>query len=499
MAQQWYPAGTRPHILINWQSFVNQGIPASWQDAFTDAVINAYTRWMTMAGVDLRFQFYGYTSNTTAGPGELVIQMDPAFGGGTSRLASTFGSYNALTIIFHRRNAANGTPWNFVPYNATNPGEFDMQTILTHELGHCHGLDHSPSPNDTMYAFYVYFQKFGPYEGDVVAVKSLYNDFAQNRLRQLRSSDGAVTWSDAPNELTPYNNYQARTTLSPGVAGISACGLYLVGWSHPNRIPTMLRTDGEKFLFRRWFYYGGERSIHGPAFASDGDGLLLWAWVNNDDNCSLRVAISGNRGMDWAFTGVPANAGSCGTPALAWTSVAGQSTWILAWSKFDRADQLSTGEIMASISVDNGGSWSNPVSFGSFAKAASGVALAATANNEVMLGFAWSGSQTVGINAIRTFRCNVTAGQLQLLWSMWAGPHTRIQPALSFDQAHQLFVIAWRDQNFATTLATMTAALAAQSWSGTVQLLSFNSNVAPGLGSLPEYAESALWYAYEGP
>jgi hypothetical protein len=112
MAQQWYPAGTRPHILINWQSFVNQGIPASWQGAFTDAVINAYTRWMTMAGVDLRFQFYGYTSNTSAGPGELVIQMDPAFGGGTSRLASTFAAKThgrSSFIAATRRTEPRGT------------------------------------------------------------------------------------------------------------------------------------------------------------------------------------------------------------------------------------------------------------------------------------------------------------------------------------------------------------------------------------------------------
>ena len=102
-----------------------------------------------MAGVDLRFQFFNYTTQTAANPGELLIQMDAQFGGGAPRLASTFGQYNALTIIFHRRNAVNGTPWNFVPYNAA-PGEFDMQTILMHELGHCHGLDHSASANDTM-------------------------------------------------------------------------------------------------------------------------------------------------------------------------------------------------------------------------------------------------------------------------------------------------------------------------------------------------------------
>jgi len=73
--QQWYPQGARPHILINWQSFVDWGIPASWQAAFTDAVINAYTRWMNVGGVDLRFQFWGYTDRTESQDGELVISI----------------------------------------------------------------------------------------------------------------------------------------------------------------------------------------------------------------------------------------------------------------------------------------------------------------------------------------------------------------------------------------------------------------------------------------
>jgi hypothetical protein len=497
VAQQWYPQGTRPHVLINWDSFTNQGINAAWQGPFTDAVINAYTRWMNTAGVDLRFQFWGYTTKTSSGQGELLIQMDPQFGGGGPRLASTFGSFNALTVIFHRRDATTGTPWNFVPFNAV-PGEFDMQTILMHELGHCHGLDHSASANDTMFGSYIYFQKFGPYEGDTAAVKGLYSDFAENRLRQLRSTDGAGSWVDAPNELTPYNNYQARTTLNPGTAAISASGLYLVGWSHPNRIPTSLRTDGTKFLFRRWFFYGGERSVHGPAYASDSNGTLLWAWVNNDDNCSLRVARSDNRGMDWGSVGVPANAQSGGTPGLAWTSVGGQSTWILAWSRFDRNDQTGTADIMVSLSTNNGGSWSAPTSLGAFAKACSGVAVAASGNNEVMVGFAWYGLATFGINLIRTLRCTVNAGQLQALWYMWPGPTTRIQPALAFDAAHGVFVMAWRGQNFLTTLNTMTAKPPDQTWGGTVAL-GWASHVAPALASIGEYGEAALWYAFEGP
>jgi hypothetical protein len=499
MATQWYPQGTRPQVLINWQSFINEGIDPSWQGALTDAVINAYTRWMNVAGVDLRFQFSNYTTKTAAGPGELVIHMEPMFGGGpVARLASTLGQYNQLRIAFHRRSAADGTLFNFVPYNA-GTGEFDMQAILTHEFGHCHGLDHSPSVNDVMFASYIYFQRFGPFEGDVAAVKTLYADFNQNRLRQLRSGDGGASWSPAPNELTSYNHVHARTNQSPGVAGISKSGLFILGWSHANRIPTYLRTDGEKFLMRRWLYLGGQRSVHGQAFVSDDKGMLLWAWVNNDDNGSLRVRRSSNRGMIWDPVAVPSNAHTYGTPGLAWTSINGQSTWILVWAHFDRSNQVSTGELRASISTDDGLSWSTSTGFGNLSKALSGVALAASPNNEVMVAFAWSGNQMVGINTIRSFRCQVSGNQLQRLYDMWPSERTRTQPTLTYDSTHGRFIMAWRDQNRNTTLITLTAAPADVSWTGKISLLGSASHVAPALASVAEYDESALWYAFEGP
>jgi Matrixin len=500
--QQWYDPGLRPRVLINWQSFTNQGIAASWQGPFTDAVINAYTRWMNLAGVDLRPQFFGYTTNTTAATGELLIQMDPMFGGGSARLASTFGGYNALTIIFHRRNAVNGSPWNFVPYNA-NVGEFDMQAILMHELGHCLGLDHGSSAAETMFPSYIYHSnRFGPFEGDVARLKAVYNDFTQNRLRQVRSTDGAASWSVAANELTSYNNVWARTNQSPGVTGVARSGLYNLGWSHPGRIPTWLRTDGTKFLMRQWLFYGGERSVHGPAFASDDSGTLLWAWIHNDDNGMIRLVRSTNRGMSWHWVGVPAGARAHGTPGLAWTSVGGQSTWILVWSHFDRADQANTGYVRASVSTDDGTSWSAPILLNTFYKALSGVSVAADASNHVLVALAWaptSATWLYGLNAIRTLRCEVAAGQLQQLGVMITSEHTRIQPGLTYDPANGQFILAWREQNFATTLATMRASPGAATWSGKVSLLSLGSHVAPAAGALTEYGEAVLWYAFEGP
>jgi hypothetical protein len=497
---QWYPQGTRPRVLINWPSFTAQGINAAWQWPFTDAVINAYTRWMNVGGVDLRPQFWGFTNNTAAGAGELLVQMNPWFGGGAPRIASTLGQYNALTIIFHRRSGQNGTPWNFVPFNA-KAGEIDMQGILMHEFGHCLGLDHSLSANDTMFASYGYHRtRYGPFEGDVAALKAIYPEFTQNRLRQLRSGDGAASWVAIPNELTSYNHYNTRTNVSPGVLGIRASGVYIVGWSHPNRIPTWLRNDGDKFLMRLWFYFGGERSVHGPTYASDDTRALLWAWVMNDDNSTIRLVRSDNLGISWYLRNAPANARSCGTPGLAWTRVGAQSTWILVWPHFDRADQANTGFLRASISTNGGASWSPPTFLTTTTKALSGVAVAADDNNNVVVACAFANHlNTNGLNDIVAFRCRVQGGQLQPTATLWTSERTRIQPALAWDAGHNRFVMAWREQNFATTLATMTLTPGGANWSGKVMLLGSTSNVAPGLGSLPEYNESIIWYAYEGP
>lgn len=491
-----FTPGSLPRVFINWQSFVAEGFNANWQGPFTDCVINAYTRWMNVAGVDVRPRFWGYTANTNPGADEILIRMDPAFGGGISRLASTFGR----VIIIHRRDAVTMTPWNFVVQNAI-PGEFDLQAILMHEFGHALGLwDHSASANETMFGGYGYHRwRYGPWEGDVARLKALYRDFNANRLRQLRSSDGGGTWASMTNELTLYNHVHARTNQSPALTGIRRSGLYTLAWSHANRIPTWLRNDGDKFLMRSWWYLGGERSVHGSALASDDQGTLLWAWVQNDDDATVKVVRSTNRGMGWSLTNAPASARACGTPGLAWTRVGGQSTWIMVWTHFDRADENNTGFIRASISTDGGWTWSIPTFLNTLTKALSGVSMAADDNNNILVGFAFANHMTfTALNQIITIRCAVAAGRLQSQSAQWTSERTRIQPALCYDDSTGRFVMGWREQNFATTLATMFLLPGAVAWSGKV-MLGTPSNVAPTLGSVPEYGEAAMWYAYEGP
>ena len=493
--QQWYPQGARPRVLINWQSFVDWGIPTSWQGPFTDAVINAYTRWMNIGGVDLRFQFWGYTNRTESQDGELVISMNERHSTST-RLASTFGSYNRLIIVFHRKNGSDLTPWNFVPYNA-NPGEFDMQGILIHEMGHCLGLDHSTGANDTMNGGYGYHSfRYGPFADDVRRLRIVYSLFTRNNLRELATSNGGASWSTIGNNLTNYNNAAARTNVNPGVAATPDSGLYVVGWTLPGTPPTWLRGDGNTFLFNPWIFYGGERSIYGPAYASDDSQTMLWAWVTNDDNGSLRVVRTTNDGLSWAWTGVPAGARTFGTPGLCWTRVNGQSTWILAWAHFDRADHNNTGHIRASISTNNGASWSAPVEIEPFYKALSGVSLAAANNNRVLLAFAWAPHSTYGMNLIRAINCQVSAGQLRsqnLVYSSWP---TRIQPSVAFDGPRNRWHLAWREQDFNTSINTASKAPADGSW-GSVVRPGVRSHVAPALAFSAAQNRTVLWYAFE--
>lgn len=496
--QKWYDEGLKPRVLINWQSFVDWGITDSWKGPFTDAVINAYTRWMNLAGSNLRFQFWGYTTKTESDTGELVISMNERHVTST-RIASTFGSYNKLIIVFHRKNGSNLTPWNFVPYNAA-PGEFDMQAILTHEFGHCFGLDDTSSANDTMNGSYDYHSyRFGPFNRAIDHVRNLYSDFSNNRLRQLRSTNGGSSWSDANNDITPYNHVQARTNLNLGVVTTPRSGLYVVGWSHVgSRIPTWRRGDGDKFLQRSWLYYGGERSIYGPTYAHDDGHTLLWSWVHNDDVGTIKVVRSTKQGFQWHAVASPTNARTYGTPTLCWTRVSGQSTWVLIWPHFDRTDHNGSGYLRASISTNDGSSWSSPVVLNNFYKVLSGVSAAADVENHIVVAFSWAPNSTYGINLLRSFICQIDSGQLRQISVNYTTETTRIQPAITYDPNVNRFVMAWRGQDYNTTLNTMSKAWVDTNWSSKVTLHNKSSHVAPSLASSVEYGESVMWYAYEG-
>ena len=141
----------------------------------------------------------------------------------------------------------------------------------------------------------------------------------------------------------------------------------------------------------------------------------------------------------------------------------------------------------------------NPEVLNNFYKTLSGVSASADPNNHIVISFAWApNSSTYGMNRIRTFNCQVTAGDLEQVSIAYTSETTRIQPALTYDSNADRFIMTWRGQNSSTTLSSMNKSWTNPNWSGKVDLLGNSSHVAPALTSSPEYGESVMWYAYEG-
>jgi hypothetical protein len=104
---------------------LDQGILASWQTAVQEAVINAYTRWMMIAGVDCRHKFWNFTDRLEPADREIVVSMNERHFT-TSRLASTFTSSRKASIVIHRNDGSTMSLWPWVPHNA-QPGEIDLR------------------------------------------------------------------------------------------------------------------------------------------------------------------------------------------------------------------------------------------------------------------------------------------------------------------------------------------------------------------------------------
>ncbi len=223
---------------------------------------------------------------------------------------------------------------------------------------------------------------------------------------------------------------------------------------------------------------------------------MLAAWVQNDDSGSIKILRSRDHGYNWQRVNAPLGAQTYGTPGLCCTRLDDQAVWILVWSNFDRADQECTGCIRFSVSSNEGDSWSPPGTLDPNYKAVSGVSAAADQRNHALVSFAWAAHAPQGMNRIRTFACEVIDGQLTQVDHIRSDEVTRTQPALAFDESANRFILAWRDQNFLTSVSTARMAPGERRWSDRVRLEA-TSNTAPALAAMPPLNETVLWYAAE--
>ena len=484
-----YDGIARPKVLINWNSFEAQGISSDWKIPFQNVVINTYTRLNRVLGIDVRPQFHGYTTRTDSNAGEIVISMNERHAN-SSRLASTFGFFpDRLKIVFHRKRGSDLTLWNWTPFWPNN-GQFSMQAVLMHELGHALGLDHAAATK-TIMGSYSWTGHHGPWSGDLTDIRNVHSLHDKNNLRQLASYNGGDSWSTLNNDITGFGGLWGSTTNRIAAAGNSNTKEYIVGWASPDNKLTWVRGDGVSFPAANWKAYNTHpRPRYGSAMVSDNNNTLLWAVVdgNNDDN-RIKVIRSTDNAGSWAYTGFPV-ARTSSTPGLARVNLDGQTAWIVLWVNYDEADRANTGFIFGSVSFNNGSTWSAPHAVDTFYRVHDGVSLGASANGLLHATFVWageSGTWAYGQNKIRSFLLNISnAGVITRGDICFSSDHSRIAPDVAWHSSTNRFIVGHREQDFNTSLNSKHG-LAASCPDDRVHISGSTSHVAPGL------AENAGW------
>jgi hypothetical protein len=110
-----------------------------------------------------------------------------------------------------------------------------------------------------------------------------------------------------------------------------------------------------EFQFSKLWPLNGFQTV-GTAIAADDGSTRLWAGILDDEG-TIRVLRSPDQGCTCSGQASPLAQKPTRSGSLLDRASAGQSTWILVWSHFDRADQANSGFIRAHTSTDNGQTW----------------------------------------------------------------------------------------------------------------------------------------------
>ena len=166
------------------------------------AVAAAFDAWEGVAGTTVDFEFQGTTPIRTAGRDgtNLVTFVDDSGLGallGTTTLAATFSFFNRVggALVFEESDIAFNPSHSLT--TSGEPDRFDIQSVLTHEVGHLLGLDHSGLISSVMAPFAIQDQtdqRVLLYD-DIAGVIEIYPD--ETATPEVGVIQGTVTLNGA--------------------------------------------------------------------------------------------------------------------------------------------------------------------------------------------------------------------------------------------------------------------------------------------------------------
>ncbi|MEO0604418.1 MAG: matrixin family metalloprotease [Myxococcota bacterium] len=492
--------GSDVDVFVNYDTCEDSGFPAADRDAFYSMVIDSYTRWMHVAGVDVNLKARGYTTRTNANTNEIVVQCntfhndswhpdfnnngivdgaEPSFTCATgaagcncwdcNRVASTFGSTGGRIIVVHRQSGQTYTDWDFTNFRDSTGTRIDLHGVMMHEIGHALGLDHG-NGDDLMNANVQTGSPLGPRPDDIDDLRAQYALRTDLRFQVHRSTNSGSSWTSTSTNL---GGLGVSTTNPASTARDFGDDQTLLAYTDTNKKPSWIvgDRDGNNFDTATWTVYGGLHSLYGMgAHGYDDEYMMTWVDGDSADN-AVKVVYSSNDASSFVWRNPPTGSRSRGTPAVLKVAA---DTWVLAYADAPEfstnlnwgatgADEL--GRILVRVSTNDGATWGPETELNTFYRARTGVSLASNGTGEIRVGFAWDGTSTSTKNRMRTLVGRIVGSSMvydRVITDYDFNTFTRTIPTMGSTSVR--FVRGWRESNFDTSINSEYSAFGSTTW-----------------------------------
>jgi hypothetical protein len=213
---------------------IEKGLPQIANGSEFAAVHASFQTWEDVATADVRFEYRGTTAASGVGRDGLnvVSFADAATPLGSSTIAATFsffrseiGSNNVISLVVDEADILFNPLLEFS--TSAEENKFDIQSVLTHEVGHLLGLDHSALVSSVMAPF--------------AAPSQLHQ-------RTLAYDDIAGVTEIYPNPLALTGVGRIRGTIRSGNAAVFGANVVAVSSDGTSLVATLSQRDGSYVL-----------------------------------------------------------------------------------------------------------------------------------------------------------------------------------------------------------------------------------------------------------